>query len=58
MIRLRYLLPLVALLTLIPFIIQAKEPIRTEEGIVRKVADGDTVTVINREMVDLKEVEG
>ena len=43
MIRLRYLLPIIALLTLVPFIIQAKEPIRTEEGVVKKVADGDTL---------------
>jgi len=40
MVRLRYLLPIVALLILVPFIIQAKDPIRTEEGIVESVSDG------------------
>ncbi len=30
---------------LLPFFLQAKEPIRTEEGIVKKVVDGDTVHV-------------
>ena len=54
MLRLRYLLPVIALLTLVPFIIQTKEPIRTEEGIVRKVADGDTVTVVTDEGTRLK----
>ncbi len=54
MLRLRYLLPFIALLTLAPFIIQAKEPIRTEEGIVRKVTDGDTVTVVTDEGTRLK----
>ena len=39
------LLPLIALLLFLPLISNAKEPIRTEEGIVKKVADGDTVTV-------------
>ena len=54
MLRLRYLLSFIALLTLVPFIIQAKEPIRTEEGIVRKVADGDTVNVVTDEGTLLK----
>jgi endonuclease YncB( thermonuclease family) len=52
--RLRYLLPAIALLTLVPFIIQAEEPIRTEEGIVKKVADGDTVQVVINEGTKLK----
>jgi micrococcal nuclease len=54
MIRLRYLLPVVVLFSLIPFILQAKEPIRTEEGVVRHVADGDTVTVITNAGTKLK----
>jgi endonuclease YncB( thermonuclease family) len=43
-----------ALLTLIPFIIQAKEPVRTEEGVVKKVVDGDTVNVVINEGTKLK----
>ena len=54
MIRVRCLLPIIVLLTLVPFIIQAKEPIRTEEGVVRHVADGDTVNVITNEGTKLK----
>ena len=54
MIRLRYLLPLIALLSLAPFIIQAKEPIRNEEGVVKHVADGDTVSVVTNEGAKLK----
>ncbi len=54
MILLRYLLPFIALLTLIPFIVQAKGPIRVEEGIVNKVTDGDTVNVVTNEGTKLK----
>ena len=54
MIRLRYLLPLLALSILLPFLLQAKEPIRVEEGVVRHVADGDTVTVVTNEGARLK----
>ena len=50
----RYLLPVIALLALLPCIIQAKEPIRTEEGIVLKVADGNTVTVVTDEGTRLR----
>ena len=39
---------------LFPLISVAKEPIRTEEGIVKKVADGDTVTVMTNEGTKLK----
>jgi micrococcal nuclease len=48
------LLPLIALLLLFPLISVAKEPVRTEEGIVKKVADGDTVTVMTNEGTKLK----
>jgi micrococcal nuclease len=54
MIRLRYLLPILTLLILLPLAIQAKEPIRTEEGVVKKVADGDTVTVVTDDGTKLK----
>jgi micrococcal nuclease len=54
MIRLRYLLPVIAFLTLLPFIIQAKEPIRIEEGVVNKVVDGDTVNVLTNGGTKLK----
>ena len=54
MIRLRYPLSIIALLTLVPFVLQAKEPIRTEEGVVRKVVDGDTVNVVTNEGTKLK----
>jgi micrococcal nuclease len=54
MIRLRYLLPLIVLLILAPFIIQAKEPLRIEQGLVKHVADGDTVTVVTDEGTKLK----
>jgi micrococcal nuclease len=54
MLRLRYLLPIISLLTLLPLAIHAKSPIRTEEGIVRHVADGDTVTVITNVRTKLK----
>jgi endonuclease YncB( thermonuclease family) len=52
--RLRYLLSIIALLTLVPFVLQAKEPIRTEEGVVRNVVDGDTVNVVTNEGTKLK----
>jgi endonuclease YncB( thermonuclease family) len=52
--RLKYFFPLLALLILIPFVIQGKEPIRTEEGLVKKVVDGDTVQVITSEGTRLK----
>jgi endonuclease YncB( thermonuclease family) len=48
------LLPIFILLLLIPLIGHAKEPIRTEEGVVRHVADGDTVTVVTDEGTKLK----
>ena len=47
--RLWRLLPILALLVLFPFLVQAQEPIRTEEGIVKKVVDGDTVRIITLE---------
>lgn len=47
-------LPLIALLTFGLLIIQAKEPMRIEEGIVNKVADGDTVQVVTDEGMKLK----
>jgi endonuclease YncB( thermonuclease family) len=34
--------------------LQAKEPIRIEEGVVRHVADGDTVNVVTNEGTKLK----
>ena len=54
MIRLRYLLPIIAFLTLLPLIIQAKEPIRIEEGVVNRAVDGDTVNVVTNEGTKLK----
>jgi endonuclease YncB( thermonuclease family) len=51
---LRYLLPIIALLTLVPSVIQAKEPIRIEEGVVKQVVDGDTVHVVTNEGTKLK----
>ena len=54
MIRLRYLLPVIALLALVPFIVQAKEPIRTEEGVVRSISDGDTLSIVTKEGTKLK----
>lgn len=48
------LLTLIALLLLLPLVSVAKEPIRTEEGVVKKVADGDTVTVMTSEGTKLK----
>ncbi len=54
MLRLRPLLPVLALLILLPLCLCAKEPIRTEEGVVRQVADGDTVTVVTSEGTKLK----
>lgn len=54
MLRVRHVVPIIALLILMPFFLQAKEPIRTEEGIVRHVADGDTVTVVTNEGTKLK----
>jgi micrococcal nuclease len=46
MLRARHVVPILCLLILLPFILHAREPVRTEEGIVRHVADGDTVTLI------------
>jgi endonuclease YncB( thermonuclease family) len=43
-----------ALLTLVPFVIQANEPVRIEEGVVEKVADGDTLNVVTAEDTKLK----
>jgi micrococcal nuclease len=54
MLRLRCLLPIVALLFLVPLIVIAKEPIRIEEGIVNKVVDGDTVNIVTNEGTKLK----
>jgi micrococcal nuclease len=54
MIRLRHLLPLIALLTIGPFIVQGKEPLRVEEGVVNKVVDGDTVNIVTNERTKLK----
>ena len=48
------LLPLLALLILVPLVSLAKDPIRIEEGIVKKVADGDTVTAWTNEGTKLK----
>ena len=48
------LLPLLALLIVFPLVSTAKDPIRTEEGIVKKVADGDTVTAVTNEGTKLK----
>ena len=50
----KHLLPILALSILLPFLLQAKEPIRTEEGVVKKVVDGDTVQVITSEGTRLK----
>ena len=52
--RLRFSIPVVLLLLLFPFLVSPKDPIRTETGIVRHVADGDTVTVITSEDTKLK----
>ena len=54
MIRLRRILLIFALLVLTPFFLQAREPIRMEEGIVRHVADGDTVTMVTNEGTKLR----
>ncbi len=54
MVRLRQILLILALLVLTPFFLQAKEPTRMEEGIVRHVADGDTVTMVTNEGTKLK----
>jgi endonuclease YncB( thermonuclease family) len=43
-----------ALLFLIPLLGIAREPARTEEGVVRHVADGDTVTVVTDEGTKLR----
>lgn len=47
-------LPILALVIFLPFVLHAREPIRTEEGIVRHVADGDTVTVVTNTGTKLK----
>ena len=54
MLRHKRILPILALLCLFPFIASPKEPIRTEEGVVRHVADGDTVTVVTHEGTKLR----
>lgn len=54
MLFLRRVVPLLALLFFFPILTQAKELLRTEAGIVRHVADGDTVTVITHEGTKLK----
>jgi micrococcal nuclease len=52
--RFKRFLPILALLILLPFLVQAREPLRTEQGIVRHVADGGTVTVITNTGTKLK----
>ncbi len=54
MVRLKRLLLILALSFLLPFLLQAKESIHTEEGVVRHVADGDTVTAVTNEGAKLK----
>jgi micrococcal nuclease len=54
MLRLKHLLPILALLVLLPLAIQAKQPIRIEEGVVKKVTDGDTVSVVTDDGTKLK----
>jgi micrococcal nuclease len=53
-VRLKRPLLILALSFLLPFLLQAKESIRTEEGVVRHVADGDTVTAVTNEGMKLK----
>jgi endonuclease YncB( thermonuclease family) len=48
------LLPLLALLIFAPLVSIAKDPVRIEEGIVKKVADGDTATVVTDGGTNLK----
>jgi endonuclease YncB( thermonuclease family) len=54
MLRHKRILPILALLCLFPFVASPKEPIRTEAGVVRHVADGDTVQVVTNEGTKLK----
>lgn len=54
MIRLRRILLIFALLVLTPFFLQAREPTRMEDGIVRRVADGDTVMMVTVEGTKLR----
>jgi endonuclease YncB( thermonuclease family) len=49
MLRLRRVAPILALSILLPFLLLAKEPIRTEEGIVTRVIDGNTIHVTTPE---------
>ncbi len=52
--RFRHIALIFALLILTPFFLQAKEAPRVAEGIVRHVADGDTVTVLTNEGTKLR----
>jgi len=52
--RLKRLVAILALSILLPLLLQAKEPTRIEEGVVKKVVDGDTVQVITNEDTELK----
>ena len=49
MVRLRRIAPILALSILLPFLLLAKEPILTEEGIVTRVVDGNTIHVTTPE---------
>ncbi len=54
MIRRGRLVPTPALSILLSFLFQAEQPIRTEEGVVRHVADGDAATVVTSETTKFK----
>ena len=54
MLPLRHILLIFTLLVLTPFFLEAKGPTRMEEGVVRHVADGDTVTMITNEGTKFK----
>ena len=54
MVHFRRLLLILALSILLPLLLQAKEPVRTGEAVVKKVVDGDTVNVTTDEGTKLK----
>ncbi len=45
---------LAAFTSLLPFALPSSDVVRTVEGIVKKVADGDTLTIVTRERTKLR----